>query len=107
MEPLILRLEGEWDIYRREELSDQLRPAYTHPNVIVDLSRVEYMDSTGLSAFVRMRNTRKAAGFAPSRFVIVSPNVRRIFELTGLDNVWPIYDSLEAALRAPDLEVRP
>lgn len=104
MEPAIVRLEGDWDIYRRDELHDRVAALYDKPKAIVDLSGVHYIDSTALSEFVRMRKTRKAAGFPPARFVVTSPNVRKLFAMTGLDQVWPMFESLDDALAAPDVE---
>ena len=96
-EPLVVPLEGEWDVYRVPELDQRLQPAYTAPQVILDLTSATYIDSTCLGALVRMRKARDARALGPARLVISSPMVLRIFEIVRLDRVWPIYDSVEAA----------
>jgi anti-sigma B factor antagonist len=96
-EPLIVALDGEWDVYRCPELDERLESAYAAPQVVLDLSNATYLDSTCLGALVRMRKERAARGLEPAHLVITSPMVRRIFEIVRLDRVWPIHDSLEAA----------
>ena len=97
-EPLVLAFEGEWDVYRTEELHERLQAAYSAPNVVLDLAKVTYLDSTCLGALVRMRKEREARGFPRAKLVVSSPRVRRIFEIVRLDRVWGIYPSLEEAL---------
>ena len=96
-EPLVVGLEGEWDVYRCPELDQRLEPASTASQVILDLSGATYLDSTCLGALVRMRKARDARGLGAARLVITSPMVLRIFEIVRLDRVWPIYESVEAA----------
>jgi anti-anti-sigma factor len=57
--------------------------------VIVDLSDVDFLDSSGLSVFVRAHRRLREAGGA---LVLRSPNpgVRRVLELTGLAQVLTI-----------------
>jgi len=96
--PLVLRIEaGQWDVYRIDEFVAQIVPSYEHPNVIFDMSEVEYVDSTVLGAFARKRKIRAAKGWKPSRLVL-APAVRRIFERVHFDEVWPIFETLESAL---------
>ena len=96
-EPLVVTLEGEWDVYRCPELDQRLQPAHSAPQVILDLTSATYIDSTCLGALVRMRKARDARGLGAARLVITSPMVLRIFEIVRLDRVWPIFDSVEAA----------
>ena len=99
--PFVVRCDQEeYDMSNCDELTKVLEPAYNAPNVIVDVTRVEYIDSTCLSKFAIMRKRRGAAGFPPARFVITSTAVRRLFEVTGFDKIWPVFDSLEVALEA-------
>jgi anti-anti-sigma regulatory factor len=84
VEPLIIRLEKpEWDLNDRQDLIRLIEPALTHPDVILDISAVTYLDSTALRQFSTM---------------IPSPHVRRIFEIVHFDAIWPIFNTLEAAL---------
>lgn len=68
-------------------------------SVLVDLEQVESMDSAGLMALVHGLKLAQSLG---KRFSLcsVSPSIKMIFELTGLDSVFEIIDSpatLEAA----------
>ncbi|GBC84193.1 Anti-sigma-B factor antagonist [bacterium HR11] len=64
--------------------------------VLVDLRGVDYIDSTGLGELVgfleRLRGTS-------ARLVLVQPRDRilTLLRITGLDQVFPIFDSLETA----------
>jgi anti-sigma B factor antagonist len=95
--PLVIKLAGDFDVYSTEKLRRALEPAYAHESVIVDFTGVEYLDSTALTVLVRMRKRRHVAGMPPSIFVGLNENLRRLFEITHLDEVWPIYATLAEA----------
>jgi anti-sigma B factor antagonist len=65
--------------------------------VVVDLSGVTFMDSTGLGVLL---NALRALGTRQGRLVLVCPNERvlRPFQVTGLVDKMPIFPSREAAL---------
>ena len=66
-------------------------------NVIIDLSEVEFMDSSGLSALVSgMKALRKTEG----QLSICNANaqIRTAMRLTMLDRVFPIFDTIAEAL---------
>ena len=98
-----LRLDGEIDLSRQEELEDLI---LAHCNerasdVIIDLSRVTFMDSTGLSWLVRTQAL--LADFDCRMVVIVPAALGRIFEVTGLLNNFDILESAEAGVgTSPD-----
>ena len=97
-EPLIVRIEGpDWDLSRIKEFEAKIQPAYEHPNVVVDLSEVEYVDSTVLNEFAKKRKVRAEKGWRPSRLVLTQ-RVRKIFHAVRYDEIWPIFDSLAEAL---------
>ncbi len=68
-------------------------------NVLVDLSRINYIDSTGIGELVgyfgKFREKER-------RLILVQPaeRIRKLLEVAKLDGVFPTYDSLEAALAA-------
>jgi anti-anti-sigma factor len=103
--PLIVVLaRDEYDLLLCDDLAKELEPTYTHPNVIVDFSNVTYIDSTCLSRFVRMYKERTGRGFHSARFVIASKNIRNLFAILKFDAIWPVYESLEDALRESEGE---
>jgi anti-anti-sigma factor len=98
--PLIVALElSEYDVASAGDMTRQLEATYTASNVIVDMSGVRYIDSTCLGRLVKMRKEREGRGFRPARIVISSAELRRLFKLVKFDTVWPIFDSLDAAIK--------
>jgi anti-anti-sigma factor len=98
--PLIIQLTGDFDVYSTEKLKRALAPAYDQPNVIIDFSGVRYLDSTALTVLIRMRKRRAMKGLPPSRFLGLNENLRRLFEITHLDEVWPVCSTLAQALQS-------
>jgi anti-sigma B factor antagonist len=85
----IVRLRGELDIESAPELERALlrsRPA--GQRVVVDLSGLEFMDSTGLRVLLRARSAA-----AEGRWEIfvrdVPPTIRRLFDMTGVHDALP------------------
>jgi anti-anti-sigma factor len=64
--------------------------------VVVDLSGVTFMDSSGLGAFITFERDLRARG---GRLAIACPEgpARLIFEVTGVDEYLRLYGSREAA----------
>jgi anti-sigma B factor antagonist len=75
---------GELDLATIEELQNELEKLIEagFPRIVVDLRRVEFLDSTGLhallSANARANEEGWQLGIIPGR-----PGVQRIFEITG------------------------
>jgi hypothetical protein len=46
-----------------------------------------------------MRNRRAESGFRPARLVLASVQLRHLFLILTFDEVWPIYATLQAALK--------
>lgn len=65
--------------------------------LIVNLSEVEYCDSTGLSALLLAHRQMREHG-APVVLVGVQPSVLNLLKISQLDRVYPIFDSVEEAL---------
>jgi anti-sigma B factor antagonist len=94
----VVEVEGEVDLATAPTLQDALVEAIAAEptEVVVDLSGVTFMDSTGLAALVRAHQ-RAAERGGSMRLVGASKGVRRILDLTGLDRVLEIHDTLDAA----------
>jgi anti-sigma B factor antagonist len=97
----LLAVQGEIDIATSPRLIAALNDAVTDTTgaVLVDLSAVEFMDSTGLALLIRAqrRMSRRGRGFA-----VVCPEgpVKRIFELTDMVETLHVTPSRESALSA-------
>ena len=66
-------------------------------NLIVDLSGVGFLDSSGLGALVRaLTLAQKESGSA--KLLHAGPQVRKLLQMTKLDSVFEIHEDLEAAV---------
>lgn len=85
---LVIELAGEMDLATVEPVRDRLvRIAESVPGVvIVDLAKVEFLDSTALGMFVRMHRAVTDRG-GLLVLVNVLPAVGRPISLTGLDRI--------------------
>jgi anti-sigma B factor antagonist len=100
-EHTVLEVGGEVDVYTAPRLRDRLTELVDAGarNVVVDLGRVDFLDSTGLGVLVgTMRRLRAAGG--TFGLVCSKEPLLKIFRITALDQVFPIYDTVEAATSA-------
>ena len=68
-----------------------------HTCIVVDLGGTDFLDSTGLGALVAaLKRLRMKDG--EIRVVCASGHVRKVFEITSLDRVFAMHETLDAAL---------
>ena len=92
-------VHGDLDLHSADELADRLVSAVERgpSSLVVDLSDVGFVDSQGLGAL--LRGTRRlGAGEGRFRLVVPAPEIRRVFEITALDQVFPLDTTREQAL---------
>jgi anti-sigma B factor antagonist len=78
----IVFMRGEIDLSAKEQIHDALATARQgSADVIVDLSQVTFMDSTGINALVRAHREAPAGRF---HVVGATRRIRRVFDVTGL-----------------------
>lgn len=97
-EACIVHVAGEVDVYTSPQLKASLLVAVGEdcPVVIVDLDGVGFIDSSGLGVLVgALRRAREAGG--DLRIVSARDTVVKIFRITGLDRVFPVYTTLDEA----------
>jgi anti-sigma B factor antagonist len=91
-EPEVLALEGEIDLHESPGLIARINPLIARklPRIHLDLSKVTYVDSSGLAAFIdAMQRVQEYGGeFA---LVAMRESVRKIFEISRLDQIFRIY----------------
>jgi anti-sigma B factor antagonist len=99
----IVELEGEVDIYSsprfKEALSQGIGAGATR--ILVDLAKVTFIDSTALGVVVGGVKGMRARG-GTLDVVCRDENIRRIFEITGLDRILGMYHSRDEALTAAE-----
>jgi anti-sigma B factor antagonist len=90
----MLVLSGEIDVAAAPNLRDTLAGGSDlETTLVVDLSEVAFIDSTGLGVLVDALRRRQRAG-GDLMLVIDNPSVRRLFEMTGLDTVFTIQENV-------------
>lgn len=94
----ILGLRGEIDVYTAPRLKSGLIDMVNEGNydIVVDLSGVDFIDSSGLGVLVGGLKRVKSHDGAIS-LVCSQENILKIFRITGLNKVFPIYSTLEEA----------
>ena len=99
--PNVLPLEGEIDLHVSPRVSASLGAIIEQKpeRVVVDLSKVSYIDSSGLAVLIEgMQNVEAYGG----KFILagIQENVKPIFEIARLDQVFLIFPHVDAALAA-------
>jgi anti-sigma B factor antagonist len=83
-----LSLTGELDIATAPALKDRLDRLHSAKiNVRLDLSKLEFMDSTWLHVLSEVINNARVDGWRVTVEPDLSPQVSRLFELTGVDHI--------------------
>jgi anti-sigma B factor antagonist len=97
----LVSLAGECDLHTGRRLRDALTSEVSRGarRLILDLSGLAFMDSTGMQVLLAARTVLSVRG---GTLVVVSPQpvVARILELTGADQLIPVYASLSEAQTA-------
>ncbi|HVF10303.1 MAG TPA: STAS domain-containing protein, partial [Abditibacteriaceae bacterium] len=96
----ILEVSGEIELSNAAQLREALMRAChdEQPGLVVDMSGVAFIDSTGIGVLVgALKRARECNG----AFVLACPQrrVRRVFEITGLLSVFALSATVEDALR--------
>lgn len=90
-------LKGGVDAALKERIDTLVRQG--NLQIVIDLERVPYVDSTELGRLMRSHlSVRKAGGRV--RLCNLSERMRLLLRMTHLDTVFELYDSQEAALSA-------
>ena len=94
-----ISLSGEVDLYTAPEFKQQLLELVGRgaKDVVVDLTNTTFIDSTTLGVLVGGVKRLRPNGGQLS-LVCSDRNITKIFEITGLDKVFPIYATREEAV---------
>jgi anti-sigma B factor antagonist len=102
-ETQVIEVVGEADLYTAPEFKERLVQLIEAGNkrLVVDLSKASFIDSTILGVLVgAMKRLQPAQGSIA--IVSADDQAKALFEITGLDHLFPIYSSREAALHAAE-----
>ena len=95
----VLAVRGEIDVAAAPGLREQLIALIEDgtDRLLVDLEGVDFIDSTGLGVLVgAVRRARAADGDV--RLVCTNSRLRKVFDVTGLDEVFVIADTVDDAV---------
>jgi anti-sigma B factor antagonist len=97
----VIAVAGEADLYSSPQLRQELAAVIDAgaKEVVVDLTKTTFIDSTALSALVEATKRLRPAG-GRLALVCVDPNLVKIFRITALDRLLPLYSSRAEALRS-------
>ncbi|HET6753620.1 MAG TPA: STAS domain-containing protein [Jiangellaceae bacterium] len=99
----IVEAVGEIDVYTAPKLREQLTELVDagRRDIIVDMRKVEFLDSTGLGVLVGgLKRVSQHGGSL--RLVCTQERILKIFRITGLTKVFAIYGDVATAVAADD-----
>ena len=97
----VIALTGEVDLYTAPELKQELVRVIENGagNVVIDMTDTTFIDSTTLGVLVSGLKRLNPSG-GKLTLVVTDRNIRKIFEITGLDRVFTIHEKRSAAVDA-------
>jgi anti-sigma B factor antagonist len=97
----VIELRGEVDLYTAPPFKQRLTELIegNKTRFVIDLSRATFIDSTGLSVLANGL-TRLQSARGSLALVCADETMLEIFDVTGLDRAFPIYDTRNEALAA-------
>jgi len=95
----IISVAGELDIATAPTLQSALDRVHMcgANHILVDLSETDFLETTGLRTLLTA--SRRSAGKGSLSIVCPNPNVRRVFELTGVAELLVLHDDRTSAIR--------
>lgn len=94
---LIVKINGEIDHHTANKIKSEIEKEFLKnksKNIIFDFSKVRFMDSSGIGIIIGRYKELKIMGgkvFA----INISPEINRIFVLSGLKRIIPCIESIE------------
>src|SRR6185312_9146548 len=98
---IVIKLQGEVDLYAAPELKDHVNRAIESgkTKLVLDLSEATFIDSTTLGILVSgMKRLRPRGGMLA--VLCPDPTMARIFDITGLNRMFSVHDTLDGAIEA-------
>ncbi|TCM49362.1 STAS domain-containing protein [Kribbella sp. VKM Ac-2568] len=91
----VVRVSGDLDLETSPELTDQLKVLLGPHLLVIDLTDVEFMDSTGLGVLVGAHKESSSRGGSLA-LVGAQHRVQKILRITKLHKVFTLYPTLDA-----------
>ncbi len=99
----IIEVGGEIDVYTAPRLREAIVASIDagHTRLVIDVEKVEFLDSTGLGVLVGALKKVRADG-GTLDIVCTQERILKIFDITGLDKVFGLHKSVAHAIAAHD-----
>lgn len=102
---VVVSMGGEVDMSSSPKVREAFAPYFPKKkkgkssvkSIIVDLSQVKYMDSSGIATLVEALQNSNKTGIS-LRLAALSDAVKDVFELARLNHIFEIHKTLDAAL---------
>src|SRR5581483_7821475 len=97
----VVDLSGEIDVYTSPKVKDAIgelidRGVY---HLVINLEKVRYIDSTGLGVLIGgLKRVREHGGSV--NLVCTNPQIKKIFDITGLVKIFGIFENEDSAMKA-------
>lgn len=91
----VLTLAGELDLSTTADLSGAAADALSRPEcrrLVLDLSQLRFIDSSGINALIEVRAATRRAG-AALHISRLSPRAAEVLRLTAVDQLFDIADT--------------
>jgi anti-anti-sigma factor len=96
---VVFLVSGRMDAENAPQFEQKCRAciAEGHTSLVVDLGKLVYISSMGLRSFISVAKTLQEKE-GTLRICNLKGLVKQVFEITGLLELFPVYESVEAAL---------
>ena len=84
---LTVILDGEYDLASQSDVKEKLARAESERDVIVDLSKVSYLDSSCVAEILLFSKARRQRGLPQETVVVLPGTVAKVLEVTGVGKV--------------------
>ncbi|MFB5191197.1 anti-sigma F factor antagonist [Alicyclobacillus fastidiosus] len=99
---LVISLQGELDHHAVEKMRDDIEEQLAqsdYQGLVMSFRNIDFMDSSGLGLILgRFRSVSQHGGHMA--LCEVGPSLKKLFEMSGLLKVLPLYEAEEVAVQA-------
>lgn len=88
LQRVVMIFGGEYDLACKEHLRADLERLANVQDVVLDFTDVTYIDSTVVVELIRMNQIRCSKGYKRETIVLQNPNIKRLFTLLSLQDVF-------------------
>lgn len=99
---LVIKVNGDIDHHTCEEIRNKVDQEIMKRNpkhIIFDMEKVGFMDSSGIGVIIG-RYKIIAGNSGKTIIANVKPQIKRVYDICGLNKIIPIYASINQALEA-------